>query len=167
MDLERSPLTVDAQARETIKNFLRVGVPVSQALESAGVPRRTYKRWHDIAVAEVERMIAEGGDPEPHLAPYVEWLFEIEKAHSQGVSLQITRIAKAGEDPGNWRANVWLLQRMSPRDFGDSVPPASEAKRREPEADLASTVDLLERRMSEITARRRKAIDVLSRPIDA
>jgi hypothetical protein len=166
VDLERSPLTVDAQARETIKNFLRVGVPVTQALESAGVPRRTYKRWHDIAVAEVERLIAEGGDPEPHLAPYVEWLFEMEKAHSQGVTLQITRIAKAGEDPSNWRANVWLLQRMSPRDFGDNVTPATEETRSDP-VDVSATIDLLERRLSEITARRAKAIDVLSRPIDA
>jgi len=167
MDLERSPLTVDAQARETIKNFLRVGVPVAQALESTGVPRRTYKRWHDIAVKEVERLIVEGGDPEPHLAPYVEWLFEMEKAHSQGVTLQISRIAKAGEDPSNWRANVWLLQRMSPRDFGDSVTPATEETRREPQSDLVGTVDLLTRRLDEITSRRRKAIDVLSRPIDA
>jgi hypothetical protein len=166
VDLERSPLTVDAQARETIKNFLRVGVPVTQALEAAGVPRRTYKRWHDIAVAEVERLIAEGGDPEPHLAPYVEWLFEMEKAHSQGVTLQITRIAKAGEDPSNWRANVWLLQRMSPRDFGDNVTPATEETRSDP-VDVSATIDLLERRLSEITARRAKAIDVLSRPIDA
>jgi hypothetical protein len=166
MDLERSPLTVDAQARETIKNFLRVGVPVTQALESAGVPRRTYKRWHDIAVAEVERLIAEGGDPEPHLAPYVEWLFEMEKAHSQGVTLQVTRIAKAGEDPDNWRASVWLLQRMSPRDFGDSVVPVEEAKR-QPEQDLAGVVDLLTQRLDQITARRRKAIEATSRPIGA
>ena len=165
MDLERSPLTVDAQARETIKNFLRVGVPVRQALEAAGVPRRTYKRWHDIAVQEVERMIAEGDpEPEPHLAPYVEWLFEMEKAHSQGVTLQITRIAKAGEDPDNWRANVWLLQRMSPRDFGDSTTPEVEETRKAKPADLGAAVSIIEARMNEILARRMKAIDVVSRP---
>lgn len=167
MDLQRSPLTVGEQAREAMKNYLAAGIPIRQALEALGVPRRTYDRWHKLAEREIDRCLAEECEPEPHLAPYVEWLIELEQAHSQGVVKYVQRIEKAGADPDNWRANVFLLQRMAPREFRDDSPPETESRTEQPKTATSSIIERLEVRLNEIAGRRQKAIDVISTPIDA
>lgn len=174
MDLDRSPLTLQEQARETIKSALRRGSPIADALRFAGVPRRTFRTWEKIGREELERLIEAGpeADPEPHLAPYVEFVEALEAARSEGVNVLLDRIWNASRDErdqdgnlltrGQWQAAAWLLERTDPAHFGRRIDLIAEVETRRPKIDEADAVAQFEDRINEIIMRRHRVIDTSS-----
>lgn len=161
MDLERSPLGVAEQSREIIKAALRRGSPVADALRIAGVPRRTWRTWVRIGEDELARCIAQDCDPEPHLAPYVEFITDVEQARSEGVNVLLDRVWQASNDPKHWRAATWLLAVQDPGHFATRVgviDAAQDAPAVSP-VETDSVVNLLEQRLAQITARRQAVIE--------
>lgn len=167
MDLERSPLNVAEQSRDIIKAALRRGSPIADALRLAGVPRRTWRTWVKIGEDELARCIAEDCDPEPHLAPYVEFVQEAEQARSEGMNMLLDRIFQASADPKHWTAAAWLLERTDPQHFARRVHLLETAQEEAPvsQVETAEVVNLLEQRLAQITARRSAFIDVTGREV--
>lgn len=166
MDLARSPLTVAELARSAIVTYVEKGVPLADACAALGISRSTFTKWHGLGIREVERCLKEGVDPEPHLAPYIEFVEDLELAHSKGIVRQIERVDRMAE--GDWKAASWILQRMDQRAFLWTNEPKTDPRDERVELpDTTEAVDLLTKRLDEIAARRQKAIDVISRPIEA
>lgn len=171
MNLDRSPLTLEEQARETIKSALRRGSPIADALRFAGVPRRTFRTWEKIGREEYERLIEAGPDaePEPHLAPYVEFVEALEQARSEGVNILLDRIWNASRETrdeagnlvglGSWQAAAWLLERTDPAHFSRRIEVASEEAFRRPVIEVDETLALFEERIAQIQARRGRVIE--------
>jgi hypothetical protein len=150
MDLAKSPLSTSEQARAAIVTYVEKGVPLADACGALGVPRRTFTFWRNLGVREIERCQKEGVDPEPHLAPYVEFVEDLDLAHSKGIVRHIERLDKAAEDPDNWKALTWLLGRMDQRTFLWTSPPKDEVGSSK-HYDQRSTSH---ERLDEISARR-------------
>lgn len=173
MDLQRSPLTLEEQSREAIKSALRRGSPIADALRFAGVPRRTFRTWEKIGREELERLIDAGdpdAEPEPHLAPYVEFVEALESARSEGINILLNRIWDASReirDPetneivqrGTWQAAAWLLERTDPAHFGRRLDMIQEVELRRPKIDEADAVAIFEERINEIIMRRHRVIE--------
>lgn len=161
MDLDRSPLNVAEQSRDIIKAALRRGSPIADALRMAGVPRRTWRTWISIGEAELARCIAEDCEPEPHLAPYVEFVQESEQARSEGVNILLDRIWRASEDPKHWTAAAWMLERTDPQHFARRVHLLEAAQDEAPvnRVETDEVVNILEQRLAQITARRSAFIE--------
>lgn len=177
MDLQRSPLTLEEQSREAIKSALRRGSPIADALRFAGVPRRTFRTWEKIGREELERLIDAGdpdAEPEPHLAPYVEFVEALESARSEGINILLNRIWDASRevrDPdtnevierGVWQAAAWLLERTDPKHFARRVEVIGDGDMpSRPKIDEADALTLFTQRIDEINARRSRVIEASS-----
>ena len=166
MDLDRSPLTVVEQSRDIIKAALRRGSPIADALRIAGVPRRTWRTWVKIGEDELARCAAEGCVPEPHLAPYVEFVEESEQARSEGVNVLLDRIWCASNDPKYWTAAAWLLERTDPQHFARRIHAIVDSQDDTPvtmtTGEAAEVVNVIEQRFQQILARRTALIDATS-----
>ena len=116
MDLDRSPLTLAEQSRQLVTAGLRRGLPIAEALQAAGVPRRTWDAWRKVGEDEIARCAEEGCDPEPHLAPFVEFVETAMQSRAEGAMVCLERIWAAAEN--DWRAAAWMLERSMPTIFG-------------------------------------------------
>lgn len=168
MDLDRSPLTVSEQSRALITKALRMGTPIRLALQTIGVPNDVWRQWRNLGERELRRCIAEDCDPEPHLAPYVEFVQESNLARAEGVVDLLERLHEVSQDGSNRsaqaKAAIWLLGRMD-RAFTEALPDEadeSQAGTEVPEDGLAR----LSARLDEIQRRRQAVIDVVSTPLD-
>lgn len=166
MDLERSPLTIVEQSRDIIKGALRRGSPLADALRIAGVPRRTWRTWVKIGEDELARCMAEDCDPEPHLAPYVEFVQDTEQARSEGVNVLLDRIWQASDDPKHWTAAAWLLERTDPQHFARRIHAIVDQQDDTPvtmsTGEVTEVVSIIEQRFQQIIARRAALIDATS-----
>lgn len=178
MDLEHSPLTLQDAARETIKAAMRRGSPISDALRFAGVPRRTFRTWEKIGREELERCIEAGTEPEPHLAPYVEFVEALEAARSEGVNVLLNRIWDASRETtdtdgtvisrGSWQAAAWLLERTDPTHFARRIELVGDGEgARRPKVDEIDALSLFQQRIDEINARRGRVIETTASEVDA
>jgi hypothetical protein len=164
MDLERSPLSVPEQSRGIIKAALRRGSPIADALRTAGVPRRTWRTWVKIGEDELARCIADDCDPEPHLAPYVEFVIDSEQARSEGINVLLDRVWRASDDPKYWMAASWLLERMDHQHFGRRIHAIEVQQDDTPVTppDVSGAMTLIEQRLAQIEERRQLFIDATS-----
>ena len=114
---------------ELIKEIgVRIARDGSSNLEAAllsGIHEMSFYRWMQRGRTEHNRLIDEHDveDDSVELADSVELPFlllfqTVNKAIPIRKATLVQRIRKAGEDPRNWTANAWLLERMHPDEFG-------------------------------------------------
>lgn len=155
------------QSRQLVTAGLRRGLPIADALKAAGVPERTWSTWKKLGEEEAQRCWEEGVDPEPHLAPYVEFIDEAQKARAEGAMLLLERIFAASVD--DWRAGAWLLERSMPLAFGRRTITMQVSAESETIAaaqiDASDGISLMAQRIAQIEARR-GAIETTSSEID-
>lgn len=166
MDLDRSPLTVSEQSRALITDALKMGTPIRLALEVIGVPDGVWRQWRNLGERELQRCIAEECDPEPHLAPYVEFVQASNQARAEGVVDLLRRVHEVSLDASNRNAQVkaaiWLLGKMDRAFIGEVPDEESQAQRTEAPA---GGMERLNARLDEIQRRRQAVIDVVSTPV--
>jgi hypothetical protein len=84
---------------------------LSTAARSCGLPRSLVCEW-----------VARGLGHDPNRPPtplFAEFADSIEHARGTFEIERLRRIAAAAEaEPGNWRANAWLLERWDPAPYG-------------------------------------------------
>lgn len=104
----------------------RDGSTAKEAALLAGISESIYYRWLKRGRKEHMRLEAQEIETEegkresanPVELPYLQLFGVVSKAIPLRKALLVKRIRKAGEDPRNWTANAWLLERMHPDEFG-------------------------------------------------
>lgn len=168
MDLERSPLTVSDEARNLLIAAIQAGTPPTIACQTVGVTMKTYNAWRRLGEIEMARVHDEGGPVEAHMAPYVEFVQELDHARAQGVVELLKRVHEAGSvihTPQAVRANIWMLQRMAPAHFADNAWLAQDEDLGDPGISDGAVIDgmaLLAERLDQIARRRQAVIDVVA-----
>lgn len=143
------------QSRQLVTAGLRRGLPIADALQAAGVPGRTWSTWKKIGEDEMRRCFEAGCEPEPHLAPYVEFIEEAQKSKAEGAMLLLERIFAASVD--DWRAAAWALERSMPLTFGRrtiNVQVAAESEAIATMIDPSDGLMLMAERLAQIETRR-------------
>lgn len=82
---------------------VKTGVPYTYAVKLAGICYDTFCEW--------QKKGAEG------LAPYAEFVEQLERAKGEAIEARIKRIEAAGKQ-GSWQADAWWLERQIPSEFG-------------------------------------------------
>jgi hypothetical protein len=98
-----------------------LGLPKTTAYQLAGVSFQAVQRW----ITKGEKIIAEADakdrelslDPETEDA-YAWFVYRLAEAEALAQEVLLRRIREAGEDPKNWAANAWLLERTHPDLYG-------------------------------------------------
>lgn len=85
---------------ETLCSFIRLGLPIRRAAESAGMGESTYYSW-----------MSKGEKGEE---PYVEFVETIRTAEAEAQKLLIQKVQDEG-GPQNWQ---WILERRWPEEWG-------------------------------------------------
>lgn len=83
---------------------LRLGLPYKQAAHYGGVTYQTLLNW---------KRRAEEGD-----SGFVAFVAAMHKAEAEGAIALMLLIRAAAEQPRNWRAAAWILERRWPEYYG-------------------------------------------------
>jgi hypothetical protein len=83
---------------------LRLGMPYKQAALYGGVSYQTLLNW---------RKRADEGD-----SGFIEFVEAMSQAEAQGMLSLLLLIRAAAEQPRNWRAAAWILERRWPETWG-------------------------------------------------
>ncbi len=102
----------------------RDGSTQKEAALLTGISESVFYRW--MTRGRKERIRLEGlgvekddkGRANPDELPYLELFEVVIRAIPLRKALLVERIRKAGQDPRNWTANAWLLERLHPDEFG-------------------------------------------------
>ncbi len=97
-------------AKKLVKLVAELGA-IEPAARLCGVPPQTVRGW----ITRGEDRHSQGRPPTPE---YVAFVASVEKALGQWEYDRLARIAAAGEQPRNWTANAWLLERRWPERYG-------------------------------------------------
>ena len=101
------------------RNFLaaiKVGVPLSMACDAAGIHTSTFYNWKN-------RL-----DQEPEGSELRAFFNDIKKREAQGLQENLERVLAAAEEPRNWTASAWWLERRYPQHFGKAVQVSADVK---------------------------------------
>ena len=98
---------LDANMIKTLRREIIRGLPIGHARKIAGISASAYKNWYD-----------KGSISEDPKDPYKVFYEEIEYAKAIAIGKRVDAIRKAGEEPKNWQANAWWLERVDPKNFG-------------------------------------------------
>lgn len=135
----RKPKTIEDPKVKLLLQALQAGNYVETACAYAGLAVSTVYLWLDRGNKEKQR-IAQGGQPDPKEATYLEISEAIEKARANAVVANVAVIQQAARS-GTWQAAAWWLERSMPQQFG---------RRIQAEVTGKISVDDLERRMLEL-----------------
>lgn len=92
------------QLQKSLCRLLRDGIPTKTAAEACGVTARTITSW----LSQAEEVEAD--------AQLVEFASAVSRARAEARTTLVGRIIEAGKT--DWRANAYLLARLSPEEFG-------------------------------------------------
>ena len=102
----------------------RDGSTQKEAALLAGISESVFYRWMTRGRKErirLEKLGVEDDEKElanPDELPFLELFEVVIRAIPLRKALLVERIRKAGQDPRNWTANAWLLERLHPDEFG-------------------------------------------------
>ena len=135
----RKPTKIDDPRVQLLLQALQAGNYVEVSCAYSGIAVPTVYLWMDRARKEKER-IAQGAEPNPDEANYIELAEAIEQARAKAVVANVAIIQQAARS-GTWQAAAWWLERTNPQQFGRRV---------QAEVTGRISVDDLERRMLEL-----------------
>lgn len=135
----RKPATINDPRVQLLLQALQAGNYVEVSCAYAGLSVAVVYQWLEKGGKEKSR-IANGGEPDPDKATYVELLEAIESARAKAVVANVAVIQQAARS-GTWQAAAWWLERTNPQQFGRRV---------QAEVTGRISIDDLERRMLEL-----------------
>jgi len=135
----RKPATINDPKVQLLLQALQAGNYVEVSCAYAGLSVGVVYQWLEKGGNEKSR-IANGGEPDPDKATYVELLEAIESARAKAVVANVAVIQQAARS-GTWQAAAWWLERTNPQQFGRRV---------QAEVTGRISIDDLERRMLEL-----------------
>ena len=86
-----------------ITTYIRDGNSPTISATLVGISPSTYFNW-----------MSKGSNQEPR---FMEFSESIKRAYAQSIANRVAHISREA-DSGNWRAAVWMLERMAPESFG-------------------------------------------------
>ena len=110
------PLSLTATKRRNLLKALGVGVPLTHACDAAGINIATFRNWRN-------RL-----DTEPEGSEIRTLFSQIKKVEGKALQKNLERIVAAAEEPRNWTASAWLLERRYPQHFGKAVQVSADVK---------------------------------------
>ena len=105
----RTPRPDDPTILATIAKATAKGHPVTTAAELAGIGASTGTQWYRLGTEELDAGDVQGS--------HVAFAATINRARATMTEVRLTRIDEAGEK-GNWQADMTVLERRMPQDFG-------------------------------------------------
>jgi hypothetical protein len=96
------------------------GHPLHSAAALAGISPSTAKLWREQGEDEMEAAITQSvttGQAPEELGSHVAFMLVLKEAEARLIAKRLKRIDKAGQR-GNWAADMTLLERRFPQDFG-------------------------------------------------
>ena len=88
---------------------LRLGMPVYQACQSAGMSNSVFYKYLQLAEIDINNNVKN--------SKYVDFMDKVKKAQSDFVKNNMAIITKSAIK-GSWQASAWLLERRCPEEFG-------------------------------------------------
>lgn len=107
--ITRTPRPDDPAMLAVIAKATAKGHPVTTAAELAGLGASTGTLWYRLGKEELE-----AGDEQ---GSHVAFMATINRARATMAEVRLTRIDEAGEK-GMWQADMTVLERRMPEDFG-------------------------------------------------
>jgi hypothetical protein len=114
------PQPNDADIMVRIATATERGHPLHSAAALAGISPSTAKLWREQGEQEMEAAIAHtetAGKAPEELGSHVAFMLVLKEAEARLMARRLKRIDKAGQR-GNWAADMTLLERRFPQDFG-------------------------------------------------
>lgn len=82
--------------------FKKIGVPDNKIAAYLGVCPQTFSVWINHPKTKLQRELSEA----------------LKKAEAERQAALLSKIYKAADNPKTWQAAAWLLERLSPEEYG-------------------------------------------------
>jgi hypothetical protein len=133
--MARSKLT--PQVHECIVECIKAGSYQVVAAHSAGIGMTTFRTWLERGEME-EARIAEGFDPNPDEAKFLQFKKDVEIARAQAEIESVEVVRQAGRN-GTWQAAAWYLERSFPQRWSKTSFEEIVEEKKGADPDLALT----------------------------
>lgn len=128
---------LNTETHNTIVESIRAGSYQTVAAQRAGINPNTYRNWYERGEME-EARIAEGFEPNPDEAKYLQFMKDIDVARAQAEIESVKVIREAGRN-GTWQAAAWYLERSFPQRWAKSRFEEEVVEAKSADPDLALT----------------------------
>jgi transposase len=96
----------DPEVRKRFLTAMRAGATYKHACRYARIDFKTWQSW---------KANAKTANPDPEIVAFLE---EVELAQAEGDMVLLANIRQAAQDPKNWTAAAWMLERRHPEEYG-------------------------------------------------